>query len=502
MLSYVAIKPVATEVMPFNRNFIVRKILFVIFIIFFIFLLFCLFQELLKGVSKFLGNEIRWPPIGTIIGSISVFIFGMNEFAARFPSTIFYLGTGYYVYKILRGNDTGRWRIGVCGAVVCLSCPIFFLYGHLDYREAGGAFFLTLGMHYLIRYLKEDSHRHFLMLTFAIIAGFMQRRPVAVMLFIALAVVVLHGIRNMEKWKDKRKIWLLMILCFSVCSLIFLALYPWIHITDKVRPYHFKPHNFLNFSNLTAYIRILPEILSYPITALCFFGFIVSAVKRSVVGLVACVYFLFLYILFTGDDPHWIPVPRFTVLFMPSMAIFVAVLLSSFSKKRVQNACLICIAIMSLASLIIWNSDSPAYGIYPSHTKRLASMPYYPDVDLVKSLKDRKIKHGNVIYPAFWQTASTVYYAIYNIGGYVNRFPDWKPIGRRNTTLPEVKKFCDWQKCVALVIRLERRENGGVELAWINDITYEQLEENNLENFNVESIFFNKNFGLALLVPR
>jgi len=340
------------------------------------------------------------------------------------------------------------------------------------------------------------------MLAFAIIAGYMHRRPVAILLFISIAAVVIHCLKNKNWWENQRRAWLSVILYFCLFSLIGLALYPWIHISNKVRPYHFHSNNFFNFSYLTAYLKILPEVLSYPIAVLCFLGFIVCIVKRSVVGAVACGFFIFLYVLFTGDDPIWLPVTRFVVLFIPSISILVAVSLGAFSGKRAKSAVLSGVVMISIVSLLIWNSDSPAFGIYPADTERLSSMPYYPSGDLVTSLKKRRIKHGNVIYPVYWQTASAVYYAIYGVGGYMDRVPAWKPMGSRDTTMPEVKKFCDMHNCVALVVPLKKRGNGEVELVRIVDATYEQLEDNRLKNFHVEKIIFYNKRGLALLLPK
>ncbi len=502
ILSFLVFPADAPKSISFSKSKIVNFIVFLVGVFLLVVLLFWLFYELLDETKTGIGLGKRWPPIGTILASLSFTLFGENEFGARFPSSFFFLGTGYYVYRILRGNSSDNWKIGVCGVLVCLCCPLFFIYGHLDYREMGGAFFLTLGMYYLIRYLQEDRHQHLLVVAFAIIAGFLHRRPVGVMLFVSVIFVLLYCVTNRLWWADRSKMWLSILLWLLLCASIGLAILPWIYITRDVRPYHFLSANFLNIKYLTAYMRILPQLLSWPITVLFCLGLVASLIKRSLAGLVACIYLLALYLLFTGDRPDCIPTFRFTVLFIPFLAIIAANFLGIFSNKSLsQYVLLLCIGVLSFSSLLIWHSSVPAYGIFPAATGRFSSLPYYPFNDLVKFLKDKGIPHGAIIYPEFWQTSSQAYYMMYNIDGYADKIP-WPGKKYRRTTMPAIKEYCDKYACTALILRMKKEKSGNVGTKFLPGIDFTQLKENRLDDFRVEEIFFHGDNGIALLVPK
>lgn len=500
ILSFLALPAGISGSVSFSGSGVVKKLACSAGVFLLVFLLFYLLHKLLAGGPGELGHEYRWPPFGTVLSTMSLSIFGVNEFGARFPSNLFYLGTGYYVYRILRGSSAENWKIGICGVVVCFCCPLFFSYGHLDYRDMGGAFFLTLGMYYLGRYLFEGSHQHLLIVAFAIIAGFLQRRPVAIMLFIAVIFILVYCLANKRWWADRKRIWMTLLLWLTLCASIGLAILPWLHITRDVRPYNFLAANLLNFTYATAYMRILPQVLSWPITVLFCLGFLVSLIKRSLIGLIACTYLAALYLLFTCDRVDCIPTYRFTILFIPFLAIVAANFLKAFSGKTVQSVLLSCIVVLSLSSQVIWHSDGPTYGVFPAVTDRFSSLPYYPFDNLVKSIRAKDIPHGTIIYPAFWQTSSPFYYRMNNITGYREINPG--PGRKRTTSMPALKEYCDANQCTALILRLKKGPDGNVGVKYLPDTDFAQVKENRLDDFHVEEIYFNRNKGLALLLPK
>ncbi len=54
------------------------------------------------------GHSRRWPPVGTLVGTLSHSLFGYNEVAAQLPAILFYLSTGIYLYRI--GCNTGSFH--------------------------------------------------------------------------------------------------------------------------------------------------------------------------------------------------------------------------------------------------------------------------------------------------------------------------------------------------------------------------------------------------------
>lgn len=384
---------------------------------------------------------------------------------------------------------------------MCLCCPLFFSYAHLDYREMGGAFFLSLGMYYLLRYLQEGVHQHLLVVAFAIIAGFLQRRPVGAMLLIAVVFIFFYCVTNKRWWADRKRIWMSILLWLTLCASIALALYPWLYITRDVRPYQFLTSNFSNFEYATAYIRILPHILSWPITILFCFGLLATLIKRSLNGLIAGGYLVVFYLLFTGDIPYCIPTYRFTILFVPFLAIITANFIGAFSIKWLQTALLSVAIVLSLFSQLIWHSDRNTYGFFPINTPRFSSLPYYPFDDVVKFLEQKEIKHGTILFPVVWQTSSAAYYRINDISGYRDFSP---PImgKNRNNSMSEMKRLCKKLQCTALIVGMKKDENDKVVIDHLTDLTFKEVKENKLDGFKVEETFFNRKHGLALPLPK
>jgi hypothetical protein len=85
------------------------------------------------------GDARRWPPIGTLLGVASFGFFGENDLASRMPSVLFYAATGVIVFRFAAAVSDRKSAL--VAAAICYATPIFFQYGHLNAREAGGAFF-------------------------------------------------------------------------------------------------------------------------------------------------------------------------------------------------------------------------------------------------------------------------------------------------------------------------------------------------------------------------
>jgi hypothetical protein len=97
--------------------------------------------------------------------------------------------------------------------------------------------------------------------------------------------------------------------------------FPWIIISTGVRAYQPHLENLINAETLLAYARVIPGLYGWPLVVFALLGFARIIMIRSAPGVIAILGFVLLYVLFTADDPFWIPVNRFTVLMVPFIVI-------------------------------------------------------------------------------------------------------------------------------------------------------------------------------------
>jgi len=448
-----------------------------------------------------LGTDKRWPPLGTILGVLSFSILGANEVAARFFPCVFYCGTGFIIFSFIK-TDLG-WKAGVVGLVVCLTSPLFFAYGHLDFRELGGVFFMLLGSYNLLLYVKRGQSRYLVYLVFAVIAGYFERRPAAILFFVAVLICLMY---QFSEWVVKNKLFsrvlksLLAQISFAV--VVVYAVFPWVYITGNVRPYHFYRENFFQINILSAYLARFNEFFPWPILVLLCIGTVVTFCKRRWSGWIALLSFFALYILFTGDDPYWIPVERFAVFFMPFCAILLSQIYGLFKLDGWKESIFsLLVVFVCFSGLRAWALDTPGAGFLAEDTRTASKYPHYPFDDLLVSLEKHKVNKGKIMFPSYWQSAFPAYCRMYQMWGMKEIVPSWKPHGERGTTMEKIRKRCMDKNCHALVIPFEIGNGGAVKIKWVQDITYETIDENLVPGFKVLDVCQGKMLGLILLKP-
>ncbi len=81
--------------------------------------------------------------------SLSYIIFGINNFAARFPSAVFAVFTVLLTFSI--GRRLFSQKTGLLAALMVATFPIFFMYARYSSPDMAMTFFITCAMYLLIR---------------------------------------------------------------------------------------------------------------------------------------------------------------------------------------------------------------------------------------------------------------------------------------------------------------------------------------------------------------
>lgn len=460
------------------------------------------YASLVHNLPPEWGQELRWPPLGTLLGVASFTIFGASELSARLATILFYGATLAVLYQTIR-CDTGCRLTGLLAIIVCMTSPVFFAYGHLAYREVGGCFFISLGMLALVNYCKDGDESWLQYAFFAVVGGFLERRPVAIFLLVCLLFIALRLFRNWRDGDFDRFDFIRQIgLSLSLCLLAVIGVVPWVMATRHIRSYDVHLENFLDARLLFAYASEFPRMFSWPVLGLFILGVIVVLRKRPTGGLIGLTVTAVLYLFFTGDEGRWIPVERFTVLFIPAMAVVSCYSFHIMRAEGLKKKVLALAAGVSILGLIGWMIDKPMVGLASTRTRTAGLFPHYPFDDILTYMKHEKtVPQGPVLHPKYWQPASLAYYPMYNMDGFRDEMPGWKSRNKAGTTLSSFQQLFHEKQCVAAMLRLTRGIDGVVAVSALDDLTYLQVATNTIPEFNVDRIIFNGIHGLALLTP-
>ncbi len=447
------------------------------------------------------GTMVRWPPVGTVFSLISQSIFGSNEFSARLPSLLFSLGTGFYLFLILRGIS-GNKAAAILAVVYCLSAPVFFHFSQLDFREVGGTFFMTAGVFYLIRHLDIRRPDDLVYAMICVALGYLERRTAVMLIFIIIGPILMFSV--LPAIKNKAYEQLNHGIRFYLINLVLVtaAILPWMIISQEVRPYKFHFDNFLEWKYLAAYPALLPKVVGWPLLVFALTGAIYSIWVRSRAGIVAISWLIIAFILFTGDIPYYIPEPRFTVIVVPALAILSGVAFSQIRLIRYKNISYALILLVGLIPLASWKTDRPLLGIFPETASTLLDMPYYPFEDLILSLDKKPLNTGRLAFPAFWQSAASVYLKLHNIEGYTTRAVRHKaiPWNERAKSIESLYHMCLKNNCDAVVLAFNMTKESS-NVLFMTDITGQDILKKKIAKFNVVGLYSHKNNWLALLTP-
>ena len=301
-----------------------------------------------EGASRInWGLAERWPPLGTVL-LLPLSLMGLDEvLALRLLSALFYCGTAYLVFRIVRMESSRLAGLGA--SVLLMTAPAFFNWGHYAFREMGGVFFFTLGVHCLQRLLhwrRADDYA----LVFAVTAlGYLQRRPTALLAVVAGITILLAFRQRLFTLTNLR------VLALPALAMVWVVL-PWIAISSNVRVYVLYLEHLIAPDTLLSYALALPGQVGWPLLVLSISGLIAGLLAwRKVVGIVLC-WMLFLNFLFVMDVTAPRVIDRFAIHFVPGLAILAGIALGALDGRKLVAASVLA-ALSGIAVLGTWFFD-------------------------------------------------------------------------------------------------------------------------------------------------
>jgi hypothetical protein len=223
----------------------------------------------------------------------------------------------------------------------------------------------------------------------------------------------------------------------------------------------------------------MPTVYGWPLILLALAGAVTIIIRRSKPGFVALIGFLIVYLLFTADDPYWLPVARFTVLMAPLMAVIAAFSLGiPFFRTRLAKIWLPLWGVIGVFPLLTW-SPNPNY---------------FPFDQLVKELLADAMPPGRLVVPHFWPTPFSVYCNFYGLRNFRLVTPKWKP-SKWHSAEQDLSKLCATHNCDYLVLAGRRSPAGRVSVLGMEDLDFASISMNNIKGFVVlKTFWFWRNF--------
>ena len=383
----------------------------------------------------------RYPPLGPLLGGASLGLFGMNEVAARLPALIFYLLTGLYVFRIVAAEADESF--GVLAAVLCLAAPIFFLYGHLAFAEAGGAFFTAAAVFHVLRHARFGNRADLALAACAIAAGYLERRSALSVAFVFPVAAVLWSWLGSEKRtrvsrREAAKLY------GGAILVVGWIIAPWWVRSINTRPYEFAFGNWAHWDLATSHLRILPETVGWPGVALLVVGTVVALWRRRRLDWLALAWFGVTYVFFTSVDPLWLPCRRFVFHLVPPIAVLAAGTLTSLRLRALPGLVLASgLVLWGSLPLVCWLTGTSIATVLPRDVQTLRTEPYYPFDQVAHWFERQPAPKVAVTPPAFWQQSLSTYVIFYGLQDRVEvRNPPWTPGPRDPKDLREL-----WERC-------------------------------------------------------
>ena len=361
---------------------------------------------LAEGASRInWGLAERWPPLGTVL-LLPLKLATMDEIVSlRLISALFYCGTGYLVYRMVRAETSQLAALSA--AILLMTSPAFFNWGHYAFREMGGVFFLTLGVFCLQRLTHWRRPEDFA-LVFAVAAlGYLQRRPSALLALIAGITILWVFHWRLFSWKNLRA------LAMPALAMIWVVL-PWLAISSNVRVYVLYIEHLTEKGTLLSYALALPGQAGWALVILSIAGLISGLLcRRKVTWIVLC-WVLLLNFLFIMDVTAPRVIDRFAIHFMPGLAILSGLALGVLKGRKLAAAATLT-AIAGVATLGTWFlDDKRAVPLLARDGLRYSAEPLLP-FDQVASWLDaetRELADGerlNIYLPIPLQTSLPLY---------------------------------------------------------------------------------------------
>ncbi len=484
-----------------NRKQLLANVLLIIVL----FLVLVGLTEAIEATGRGWGTDYRFPPLRNIAIQPALVIFGANEVGLRAVSLILAALTAVMVYKTLK--DEGEPVAGVVGAAICLTCPTFFMYGHLDYREAGGAFFVALSVFFLLRYLRTFNPVYLGISCYAVAAGYLERRPVAIVLLVCGLIVLAELVATWQRRREYEAITAPALLKLVTSRGLLLlstviAVAPWLYVTRNSRPYVFHPENFLELKFLLAYFKVLGSMLVWPVLIMLLIGTWAAVSKHRRVGIVVFLVCASFYVLFTGDAPKWIPQRRFVVNFLPCIAIVGALSITLFTPARFQALIAAVCVVPMIVGIAGWTKGSHPL-MLDKRARTPQTLPRYPFDKLIDSVVDEGLRNPRFCFPMrSSQSSIHVYWHKIYPNDRLRIVKPAKKDRKRKPTLETVQAICTRDNTDYVIVMLRKLGDRPFTPYRMSGIDDADVSANSVDGFDVVYVHENGRHKLVAMKPR
>jgi hypothetical protein len=333
--------------------------------------------------SEFL---VRFPPVAKLLYIGSYLFVGITQVGPRLVQVLFCVLGAVYLYRticLFRNRETA-----LLGASIYLFSPLVFCYSSLAELACGTICFVIISSFYFLRFLRNRDDRDLLLVSFFISIGFLYKRQVLVMLLICSAYLILYKLVKRD---------LQLTTCLKMMSVCLIPIVPWLLI-GKIYSYRVYKIIWSHFvtSDLLSYASMIPSQASW----LIFFLFLASVIfalakKRDNLSLFSAFLFLSYYLFYTGD--RLLQVDRFSMTFVPAMAIFLSqclVFIVGRMKWKYSYQLVFCgLAAYLLLICTVWRAP-PVDARYVTY--RNVDSRYFPGDEAMRWVRDH-VRNGEKI---------------------------------------------------------------------------------------------------------
>jgi len=356
------------------------------------------------------------PPLVIWLQAISMKIFGMNEFAIRFPSALFGLFTVLIVFLFCLRNFDSAF-IGFLASMILVTSQ-GFVANHVTRTgdlDSVLVFFLTLGILTFIDLIvskPENPKSHFIILAVSLILGFLSKGIAGFLLILPMILIVIFN-KDHSLLKDKR-LYLSATIVLLVCSGYYFA-------REVIAP------GYVKVVLETEIFRINQEVMSWHVQPFDFylrnlinteFNFFIYIIPFSIINLLILKskkYYLYIYVLvsalsyfliisFPAVKLEWYSAPLIPLLSIIAGLTIVVVIRFLFEKiNKLKGRYTISILLSIITIAILYNPYNnilktiafpPSY-IYPMeyeglYLKQLSSI--HPEIKKITVFKIEKNK--------------------------------------------------------------------------------------------------------------
>ncbi|MEM3000931.1 MAG: glycosyltransferase family 39 protein [Candidatus Nitrosocaldus sp.] len=265
---------------------------------------------------------VREPPVAKILYLVSYLYSGITPIAPRILQIIFYLLTGFYLYRTI--NLYKDKETGLLGASIYLFSPIISYFSTLAELQSGVIFFIIIVSFYFLRFLRGNDLRDIIIASFFIGVGFLYKRDILLMFFICSVYLMVFKVYN-KNFHIK--------LPLTILSLSLIPVIPWMIIGSffSERNYKIIWEHLTSIEMLFRYFSFLPSQLSWIVFLLFLVSILYISIKeRNNLTTFFLLLFLGYYMFYTADI--MVKEHRFSMAFYPTIAVFIAIFISGITQ--------------------------------------------------------------------------------------------------------------------------------------------------------------------------